>query len=100
MPKSIVWSKQAGEDLLEISDYLALEWENQTALEFINYVDRLVNQIANYPKLFPLIHRKKKIRKCVINSRNSIYYIEQKQGIDILRIYDNRRNPKTLKFNL
>jgi plasmid stabilization system protein ParE len=99
MPKPVVWSPQASDDLFVIAAYLADEWGKETALSFINYVDRLVSQFAHYPKLYPLIHRKKKIRKCVIAKHNSIYYRERKEFIDVLRIYDNRKNPKTLKFN-
>lgn len=98
MPKKVLWSPQAADDLVEISDYLANEWGKDAALGFINYVDRLANQLALFPKLYPLIHRKNKIRKCVISKYNSLYYRERKAFIDVLRIYDNRRSPKTLKF--
>ena len=59
----------------------------------------MVYQISINPKQFPLIFKKKKIRKCVMTKHNTLFYRENKDNIDILRIFDNRQDPKKLKFN-
>ena len=41
---------------------------------------------------------KLKVRKCVITKQNSLYYRENSERIEILRIYDNRQNPRKLRL--
>ena len=98
MSKQIIWSPLSVKDLDEVLDYLDNEWEEKVATRYIDLIEEFIHQISVNPKQFPLIHRRKKIRKCVITKHNSLYYREQKMKIDILRIYDNRKNPENLKF--
>lgn len=100
MPKQIVWSPQAEADLNSILEYLHLEWNMNVAIKFIKITEALVLRIGENPKQFPVIHKNLKIRKCVITKHNSLYYREWKVNIGILRIYDNRQDPKKLKFTL
>jgi plasmid stabilization system protein ParE len=98
MPKQVIWSPQSESDLLQIIDYLKEIWEVKVAAKFIDIIDEIINQISLNPRQFPLIQKKKKIRRCVITKHNSLYYRERKEFIDILRIYDNRQDPHKLRF--
>lgn len=98
MPKQIIWSPLSEKDFNEILNYLYDEWTEKVANKFINLTEEFIHQISINPKQFPIIHNRKKIRKCVITKHNSLYYRESKIQIDILRIYDARKNPKSLKF--
>lgn len=98
MSKQVIWSPQSENDFSDILEYLAENWDKEVALKFIDIVDKLINQILLNPKQFPIIQKQKKIRKCVITKHNSLYYRERKEFIDILRIYDNRQDPRKLKF--
>jgi len=98
MPKQVIWSPQSESDLLQIVEYLQSNWEVKVAIKFIDIIDELINQITLNPRQFPVIQKRKKIRKCVITKHNSLYYRERKEFIDILRIYDNRQDPHKLKF--
>lgn len=98
MSKPVIWSPQSEQDFSTVLDYLSKHWENIVALKFIELTDVMVRQISINPKQFPVIHKKKKIRKCVISKHNSLYYRERKDFVDILRIYDNRQDPQKLKF--
>jgi len=98
MSKPVIWSPRSEQDFSTVLDYLSQHWENKVALKFIDITDLMVRQISINPKQFPVIHMKKKIRKCVISKHNSLYYRERKDFVDILRIYDNRQDPRKLKF--
>jgi len=98
MPKPIIWSPLSEKDFESILDYLQNSWDAQVAKDFMEITDKLVNHISVNPKLFPVIHKKKRIRKCVLTKHNSLFYRERKEAIDILRIYDTRQDPHKLKF--
>ena len=98
MSKPVIWSPLSKQDFSLVPDYLSKHWENKVALKFIDVTDAMVRQISINPKQFPVIHKKMKIRKCVISKHNSLYYRERKDYVDILRIYDNRQDPRILKF--
>jgi plasmid stabilization system protein ParE len=98
MPKQVIWSPQSENDFSNILEYLLQNWDTKVVIRFIDIVDELINQITFNPKQFPVIQKKKKIRKCVITKHNSLYYRERRRYIDILRIYDNRQDPRKLKF--
>ncbi len=98
MSKQIIWSPLSVNDFEEVLNYLDNEWTEKVANRFIDLTEEFIHQISINPKQFPLIHKRKKIRKCVITKHNSLYYRELKTKIDILRIYDTRKDPKSLKF--
>jgi plasmid stabilization system protein ParE len=99
MPKQVIWSPQSESDLLQILDYLHKNWELNVLIKFIDIIDELINQITLNPRQFPVIQKRKKIRKCVITKHNSLFYRERKEFIDILRIFDSRQDPHKLRFN-
>jgi plasmid stabilization system protein ParE len=98
MPKQVIWSPQSESDLLQIIDYLNKNWESKVTIKFSDIIDEIIIQISLNPRQFPVIQKRKKIRKCVITKHNSLYYRERKEFVDILRIYDNRQDPHKLKF--
>jgi plasmid stabilization system protein ParE len=97
MPKQIIWSPSSKKDFISILDYLQKNWDHKVVLGFIEITHGSIVQIANNPKLFPLIN--KNIRKCVLTKHNALYYRDGEEYIDILRIYDNRQDPKKLEFH-
>jgi plasmid stabilization system protein ParE len=98
MHKEIIWSPLSENDFSNILEYLNKEWNSDVVNQFISLIDQTINQISINPRQFPLIHKKKKIRKCVLTKQNTLFYRVDKNHIDILRLYDTRQNPKKLKF--
>jgi len=98
MPKPIIWSPLSESDFITILDYLRNNWEDKVVQGFIELTEETLVQISNHPKQFPLIHKQKKVRKCVLTKHNTLFYRERKDCIDILRIFDNRQDPKKLGF--
>ena len=98
MPKPIFWSPLSENDFENILDYLYKKWGNQVAFDFIELTENLLNQIEINPRQFPVFYKGKKVRKCVLTKHNSLFYRDGKTKIEILRIYDTRQDPNTLKF--
>ena len=99
MRKEIVWSPLSEKDLEQLLAYLNIEWNVGVVNRFLDELDRIVTLIANTPQLFPCVHKKKKIRKCIISKHNSLYYRIRRNHIEILRLFDNRQHPSKLHFD-
>lgn len=98
MSKQIIWSLLSEIDFANILDYLNENWDEKVAIHFIDLTENILKQISINPRQFPIIYKKKKIRKCVLTKHNSIFYRDSKTQIDILRIYDTRQDPNNLTF--
>ncbi len=98
MAKKILWSPAAEEDLENILTYLLEKWPDSVAAKFLNKVDNVVLLISEEPKLFPIINKKLKVRKCVLTRQNTIFYRELKNEVNIIRLFDTRQNPNILKI--
>ena len=98
MLKPIIWSPLSVNDFASIVDYLDKQWGAKVAIQFIDLIDNILYQISKNPRQFPVIYKRKKIRKCVLTKQNSLYYRDAKNRIEILRIYNTRQDPINLTF--
>lgn len=98
MHKKIIWSPDSEQDLEIILEYLSYEWESSVATKFLDIIEDLTTQISINPRQFPLLHTRLNIRKCVITKHNTLYYINRRTHVELLRIYDSRQDPEKLKF--
>ncbi|HRZ96562.1 MAG TPA: type II toxin-antitoxin system RelE/ParE family toxin [Paludibacter sp.] len=98
MLKEIIWSPLSVSDMENTIEYLSNIWNEQIINEFLDDVDLNLQQIALYPRLYPVINKKLKVRKCVVTKHNTIFYQEKKNTIQLLRIFDTRQDPEKLKF--
>ena len=98
MSKQIVWSPLSENDFSRILDYLNKNWGEKVASQFIDLTESFLRHISINPRQFPVIYKKKRIRKCVLTKHNTLYYRDSKAQIEILRIYDTRQDPDNLTF--
>jgi len=98
MNRVIIWSPVAVVDLENILTYLSEQWSDSIASQYVETIDKLLIYISINPGLFPLIHRNKKVRKCVISKHNTLYYRANNSKIEILRIFDSRQDAAKLKL--
>jgi plasmid stabilization system protein ParE len=94
----IIWSPAAEEDFRIVLNYLQEQWNQQVINTFIDTIDDTIILILKEPKIFPLINRELQIRKCVLTKQNTLYYRESNKGIEIIRLFDSRQDPKKLQF--
>jgi plasmid stabilization system protein ParE len=73
-------------------------WNKKVCIKFITKLDFCIDLIYENPNQFPFFHKEFQVRKCVVTKQNTLYYRETTTRIEILRLYDTRQNPETLKF--
>jgi plasmid stabilization system protein ParE len=98
MPKQIWWSPAAENDMEIILTYLQENWNKRIVSKFLSKVDSHLQLIAKDADIFPIIHEKMQIRKCVLTKQNTIYYRVFDNKIEIVRLFDSRQDPKKLIF--
>ena len=98
MLKPVKWSSLADDDFANLLEYLFNIWKQKVTLNFINILDDCISKIQSNPENFPYYDENLNIRKCVVTKHNSIFYKETEFRIEILRLYDTRQNPDSLKF--
>jgi plasmid stabilization system protein ParE len=98
MLKPIKWSSYADDDFAKLLEYLENKWNKKVCLQFIAKLDFCIDLIHKNPNQFRFFNKEFQIRKCVVTKQNTLYYRETNSRIEILRLYDSRQNPETLKF--
>ena len=95
---NIIWSENAFKGLAEIIAYIENKFSENDVKKFVNLFDEHIEIIKISPKIFPLSHKSKSIRKATVAKLTSIFYSIDGDNIYLLSIFDNRKNPKNLKF--
>ncbi|MFA9213724.1 MAG: type II toxin-antitoxin system RelE/ParE family toxin [Candidatus Methylacidiphilales bacterium] len=91
--KKIIWTEKAKTSLFVILDF----YEKQNGSK--SFSEKLFGEIISETKIlsnYDSLGKKtdfKNIRELVLN-RNSIFYTETHESINIILVWDNRRNPK------
>lgn len=97
MAKKIIWTETSVKDRFQIYQYWLLN--NQSNL-YSEKLERLFNESAGLISLFPELGTKTDfadIRMKVVRDYK-IFYRAQLDSIEIIRIWDTRRNPDDLKI--
>ena len=98
MNKHIKLSPLAKRDLAIILEYLDLNWNAKVINNFIDVFQECLKRISYGPNLFSYFRKDLNIRKCIVTKHNTLYFRENTNEIQILRVYDVRQNPNKLKF--
>lgn len=95
MAKSIIWSKEASEDLIQILDY----WnERNKSTEFSIKLYNQINDTIALVIHYPVLGRKTDFGD-IKNIRAGVFLIFFRDLVDCIRIiaiWDNRQHPKKL----
>ncbi len=94
--KKIIWSADAVSDYDQNIEYLLDEWGIKETQQFIDEIAEMLNTISKMPELFPLSDYRN-IRKCVVRKQISILYTVKDDKIELVRVWNNKQNPKKLK---
>ena len=96
----IEWTLEAEQNLNSIFDYLEKVWTEREISIFAKKLESNLQTISLYPTLFPYFNKEKSMRRCVMSSQTTIYYcdIQTDKKIVVITLFDNRRNPKSLKI--
>ena len=97
MVYNVIHSDLAKLTFFENIKYLEENWSKQVILNFLRKVNKITKLIKNNPKIFPIWNEKKNIRKVIIISQITMFYIVQEKTIDVVLFWNNYQNPKKLK---
>ncbi len=92
----IKWTVKAKQDYDSILDYIFSDFSIKEVEKFVNLTEDTLFLISKNPLMFPKA-KTKNVRKCVLVKQVNIYYRVNKNQIEVLTFWDNRRNPKGLK---
>ena len=89
----ILWTDHAITELKETIEYLENNWTEKELRTFSTKLDHTIELISKSPEMFPESLEKKDIRKAVVEKYNNLYYRINKNSIEILSLFSNRKNP-------
>ena len=96
----IVWSVQAKKGLQQTSNYIRNEFGKRSKQKFLDEVLHVANMLENNPYLGqvePLLDEAPvEYRSIVVNHINKLVYYIHESTIEIVVLWDTRREPKTL----
>ena len=93
----INWSDEALHNLRQIIEYLQERWSQKEISKFAKLLEAHIELIRQNSLLFPESDYKNDIRHAVLSKQTSIYYCILGDQVQIITIFDNRQNPKTLR---
>lgn len=93
----IRWTVHALSELSDTIRHLEEKWTERELIQFSNAIDNTVEIISRHPEIYPASHKKKNIRKAVVDENNTIYYKIEKDSIQILSVFGTKQNPAKRK---
>lgn len=96
----IIWSNQAQKDYYKVLAYLYENWGLNEVKSFVDKTEDVIRVIKKHPQTFVESTRKRNYRKGFVTKHNSLFYkvMPYKKEIILLAFWDNRQNPKKLKY--
>lgn len=97
MKPEIRISKNAAKKLGNLFEFLENEWSLKVKNDFIQKLEKSLEQIKKLPDSFPESEKLKGLRKCVVTKQTTIFCKHSDKTIDIVTVFDNRQDPESLK---
>lgn len=92
---TIIWSDEAKSDYENNIQYLLKEWTEESAVNFIEDVNAILELLKINPKLYPQSNYKS-IRRAVIRKQITLFYQEKKSSIYLIRFWNTYQNPNSI----
>ena len=94
----ILWTDHAIAELKETLEYLENNWTERELRRFSAKLDHTIELISKSPEIFPTSFEKKNIRKAVVEKHNNLYYRINKNTIEVVSLFSNKKNPYKKKI--
>lgn len=96
----VIWSAKARITYFSVLDYLEKRWTKNEIIRFSYKTESVIRAIQKNPGIFPHSQKHRNIRKAIVDKNNSFFYKVDKteKKIYLLTFFDNRQDPKKLKF--
>ena len=94
----IDWTNHALIELKETFDYLETNWTDKELNKLGLEIEKTLELISINPELFPKTRKKKNIRRALVTKHNTLYYRTNKNIIEIISFFSNRKSPDKLEI--
>lgn len=91
----IIWSDKAEEDFKQNIEYLFQEWNEEVVKNFTFEAERVLKIIEITPRVFQK-HQKKNVYIVPITKHITLFYDVKRKEIQLLRFWNNFKNPRKL----
>lgn len=88
---------EAAQNLDDILDYFERRWTKKEINNFKRQLSALLTLIARNPLIFPVSDYRSDLRRAVLSSQTSIFYLIKREEIHLILLFDNRMNPERLR---
>ncbi|HEY5511903.1 MAG TPA: type II toxin-antitoxin system RelE/ParE family toxin [Prolixibacteraceae bacterium] len=95
---SIDWTVEALNNLEGIIGYLTNRWTDREISNFYKLLDKRLEIISKSPHTFPDSELKTNVKRSVLSKQTTVYFEVKTDKIVILSLFDNRKNPESLKI--
>ena len=99
MALKIEWTANALEDYRQVVDYLHKEWPFNVVADFVNNLEKRVDNLSSFPFIGIASLKDPSIRSIVITKHNKLYYRTSPDKIKILDIFDTRQSSGKNKYD-
>lgn len=93
--KEVRWTETAKQTLNETSDFILDIWNVQVRENFLDQLEYRIKQLQHNPELGPAFEQTN-FWKLVIHKTISLFYVNKRDFIKLLVIWDNRSDPDQL----
>lgn len=94
MEKKIVITKRFRNNTLHTYQYLLKEFSPKSAYQFLDLLEKRIYFIASHPEIGKASSKIKNVRSILFTPHKQIFYRYQKNAVEILCLFDMRKNPK------
>jgi len=94
----IEWAIEAISNLDSIIDYLSNKWTQKEIKKFYKLLDKTLALVSKNPDIFSNSELKSNVKRCVLSKQTTIYFEVKNDSAVILTLFDNRKNPKSIKI--
>ncbi len=94
MAYTVIVKKRFTRKITVLLQYLEQEWGRKTAVAFENKLHKRILQLSGQPYMGKPSEIFTGVRSVLVTKHNRMYYRIQGDCIEIINLYDTRRNPK------
>lgn len=98
MAYEIIWAENSLQDYHVIIEYLISEWPLSVAMDFVDTVNKKLDNLSKQPFVGIKSDKNPSIRSLLLTSHNRLYYRVNENNIELLAIIDTRSNPEKNPF--
>jgi plasmid stabilization system protein ParE len=98
MERKVIITRRFRNNTLQVHQYLLKNFSSNTADAFLIRLENRIDFISNNPTVGKISAKRKNVRSILFTPHNQIFYRYQDEIIEILCLFDMRKNPAKKPF--